>query len=45
MIEGIDRDLIAELGKRSADAGLRTASLDGVFCVTGSPSEAATTSP
>jgi hypothetical protein len=45
MIEGIDRDLIAELGKRSADAGLRAASLDGVFCVTELPSEAVTPSP
>jgi glycosyltransferase involved in cell wall biosynthesis len=42
-VEGIDRDLIAELGKRSADAGLRTASLDGVLCVAGLPSETATT--
>jgi glycosyltransferase involved in cell wall biosynthesis len=43
-LEGIDRDVIAELGRRSADAGLRTASLDEVFCVAGVPSEAATTS-
>jgi glycosyltransferase involved in cell wall biosynthesis len=44
-VEGIDRDLIAELGKRSADAGLRTANLDGVFCVTALPSETATPLP
>jgi glycosyltransferase involved in cell wall biosynthesis len=34
-IDGTDRDPIAELGRRAAAAGLRTASLDEVLCIAG----------
>jgi glycosyltransferase involved in cell wall biosynthesis len=34
-IDGADRDPIAELGRRAAAIGLRTASLDEVLCVAG----------
>jgi hypothetical protein len=44
-VDGTDRDPIAELGRRAAAAGLRTASLAEVFCIAGVPSQAATTSP
>jgi len=33
-LDGTDRDPIAELGRRAATAGLRTASLDEVLCIT-----------
>ena len=33
--DGTDRDPIAELGRRAAAAGLRTASLDEVLCIAG----------
>ena len=32
-MQGIDPDPIAELGRRAAAAGLRTASLDEVLCI------------
>ena len=32
-MEGTDTDPIAELGRRAATAGLRTASLDEVLCI------------
>ena len=34
-IEGTERDPIAELGRRAAAVGLRTASLDEVLCIAG----------
>ena len=34
-IDGTDRDPIAELGRRAAAVGLRTASLDEVLCIAG----------
>ena len=33
-VEGTDPDPIAELGRRAAAAGLQTASLDEVLCIT-----------
>ncbi len=44
-IRGTDRDPVAELGRRAAAAGLRTATLDEVLCVGRIPTEVVTPSP